>query len=148
MFIQTLCLIFSPVDFCFSPSGEMDEQTSQAWIFVVAKKTKVFLKFYLCYDIEHEHILDFHHTCRHPKLSVTQCLESTAASKAGARDRDERTKPKWKTLKITLDVITTDKGYTPAPCSVTACAWWALLKIPQFAPCLIHMPMVRMWWWK
>lgn len=40
MFIQTLCLIFSPVDFCFSPSGEMDEQTSQAWIFVVAKQNK------------------------------------------------------------------------------------------------------------
>ncbi len=40
MFIQTLCLIFSPVDFCLSPSGEMDEQTSQAWIFVVAKQNK------------------------------------------------------------------------------------------------------------
>jgi hypothetical protein len=90
---------------------------------LLLNKTKVFPKFYLCFDIEHEHILNFHHTCPHPKLSVTQCLESTAASKAGAGDRDERTKPKRKTLKITLDVITTDKGYTPAPCSVTACAW-------------------------
>jgi hypothetical protein len=47
-----------------------------------------------------------------------------------------------------LDVITTDKWDTPAVCPVTASAWWALLKIPQPSPCLIHMLVMHHLYWR
>ncbi len=148
---------------------EMDEQTSQQQIFLL-KTTKKSL--YLCIQVDHSSSSPaikigttfcawFSFRTRHCHLAQPTrpvwgihlpkhlLLSSSAgASIASAGDRDKWTKAEWKTLEVAPDVVTAGSGDTPAACSVTASAWWALLKITQSSPRLIHLLVDGLWWWK